>query len=253
MSRLAYNNIFLDPTYSTVVFTDEGATFTAAQPLSNLAKMQLPDYAQFTGETAELDADAGAEYAVDVLALLGHTLTDGMQVEFLDGATSLGTVTVANYRGLAQNVILLLDTPVTLQTLTVSITGGTSEAAYKIGAVWASESYKKCFAKADYGRNTASLSNVAWASATAYVDARESQGAQNFRFTPLARADAIGPAYPNAEAVLREINESRVVLAIPYNADPAQSIYGIVESTAGPKVDAVSDRWRASVSVTEQR
>lgn len=253
MSRLAYNNIFIDSLYETVSITDTGATFNPAQPLSNLAKPELPQFAQFTGTAGTLEADAGAEHSVDVLALLGHTLADGMQVEFLDGATSLGSVTVANYRGKPQHAILLLNTPVTLQTLTVSITGGVAETSYTIGALWASESVNWCFAKADYGRNHKSLSNVSWATATAYVDPRQSQAAQNFRFTPLSRAKAIGPAYPNADAVFREIEQNRIVLAIPYNDDRAQSVYGIVESTSGPKVNPASDRWRASVAVTETR
>lgn len=251
MSRLAHDNIFLDPRGTTVVYTDQGATFDSDQPLLNLSKMQLPLFAQFTGATAELDADAGASYTVDTLALLGHTLENGMEVEFLDGMTSLGTATVTNYRGLAQNVILVLDTPVSLQTLTISITGGTGGVDYRIGALWASGSLDCCISPDGFGAGVESLSQVSWADATPYSDERASQGVPTFKFTPMPRAAAIGPAYPNVNAIFREIGTHAPVIVIPYIDTPALATYGLTESTTGP-TETINKLWRAGMTIRQQ-
>lgn len=252
MSRIAYNNIFLDPRAATVQYTDVGGSFSVAQPLPNLSKMQLPTFAQFTGATAELDADAGASHSVDVLALVGHTLTTGMQVEFLDGATSLGTVTVANYEGLPQDAILILDSPVSLQTLTVSITGGSIGVNYRIGALWASPSFEVVFENSDFDMGATSLSLVSYAQATGYTAERPSYDAMKVTFPKLTKAEAIGPSWPNLQAIFRTTGKHKPVIFIPIEAELAHSRYCLIEEFNGPRVRS-GLIWTANAVAREQR
>lgn len=251
MSLLAYSNIFLDPVGNTVSYDDTGATFAASPPISNLSKMQLNMFAYFTGETAAFDADAGAEHSVTVLALLGHTLASGMEVEFLNGAVSLGTVTVANYQGLPQNAILVLSAPVTLQALSVSITGGTAGVDYRLGALWASGGFNRCITPDGFGYGVASLSRHAWAGGVGYSSRRASQDVPRFSFTPLNDAGAIGPAYPNVRAIWREIGTHAPVLLIPFEDELAHSVYGLPGELTGPSRTA-NKRWRAGLTIRQQ-
>lgn len=252
MSRIAYNNIFLDARATTVQYTDAGGSFSAAQPLSNLSKMQLPVFAQFAGATAELDADAGASHSVDVLALLGHTLADGMEVEFLNGATSLGTVKVANYEGLPQDAILILDETVNLQTLTVSITGGSIGTNYRIGALWASPSFEIYFENSDFDTGTTSLSLTSYAQATGYTAERPSYDAMKVTFPNLKKSEAIGPAWPNLQAIFRTTGKHRPVIFIPIETELAHSRYCLIEEFNGPRVRS-GLIWTANAVAREQR
>lgn len=252
MGLLAYNNIFLDPRYATVVYTDQGATFDSDYPLSNLSKMQLPTFAQFTGATCDLDADAGASYSVKVLALLGHTLTSGMEVEFLNGMSSLGTVTVANYEGAAQNAILVLDSPVSLQTLTIQVTGGSGGTDYRIGALWASPALSLDIESRDFGFGTASLSTAGYADGTGYTKAMESYDNPSLSFTVMSESQAIGPAYPNLKAIFRQSGLHRPVISIPLESELAFSTYGLMSDMSGPSIRE-GQLWKASATIREQR
>lgn len=252
MSRIAYNNIFLDPRATTVVYTDVGASFDANQPLSNLSKMQLPTFAQFTGATARFTANSGASYSVDVLALVGHTLTTGMEVEFLNGMTSLGTVTVANYEGFPQDVILILDEPVNLQTLTVSITGGAIGTNYRIGALWASPSFEVVFENSDFDMGATSLSLTSYAQATGYTAERPSYDAMKVTFPSLKKSEAIGPAWPNLQAIFRTSGKHKPVIFIPIEGELAHSRYCLIEEFNGPRVRS-GLIWTANAVAREQR
>lgn len=251
MSILAYSNIFLDPRGTSVVYADTGGTASVAQPLDNMSKMQLPIFAQFNSAAAEFTATLPAQKTARVFALLGHTLPGDAEVTFSAGGVPLGTVTVKNYPGLARHAILVLDEPVQVTELAVSITGGGS--GFTIGALWASDGFTKSFALDGFGYDFESLSSVSWAGAAGYVSPRESQTLPTFKFTPLTRAEAIGPDAPNVRSVFRCVSEHKCVLVIPYNRDLSTAVYGLIESTSGPTTIPNAPTWRASATVREMR
>ena len=143
----AYNNRFHATATKPVVFADVGSTFSAAQPLANMGRMQLPIFAEFTGALAEFTAEAilaGSDpasaqtFSADTFGILGlQNFPDDTSIEFLNGATSLGTVTYSPAPIGGQHAILVLDAAVSLDTLTVDITAA-GTGAKRIGAVWAS-------------------------------------------------------------------------------------------------------------------
>ena len=170
---LAYNNRFH-------VTADKPATFTSADfdsspAIANLGRAQLPLFAQFTGATADLDCEANdggsnpVAFDADVFAVLGlEDFDNGAEVEFLNGSTSLGTVTIETAPLGGNHAILILDSSVNLDTLTVSFTGAGS-GAHKVGAIWASESLRfspaadVSFDGLDTGITSFSQGNTAWA------------------------------------------------------------------------------------------
>lgn len=255
-SLVAYNNAFLDPRGAAVDYTDVGGTFSNVQPLSNLSKPQLGAFAEFVGATCEFDADAGAAFEADVFALLGHTLEDGMEVEFIDESgspSSLGTVTVQNYRGLPQHAILILDAPVSLQTLTVSVTGGTALQDYTIGALWASPSFREEILSAGYDYSMENLSIQSWALNSGYAANRPTYESPRFEWPLLSEEAARGPAWPNARAILREIGGHSEVICIPSIADPTSCTYGLITQPIGPVCHAGNKNiWRAGATIREQ-
>ena len=172
---LAYNNRFHVTANKAATFSS--VDFDASPPLSNLGMMQLPMFAQFTGPTATLTCAAtdGGEPAAaeafdaDVFAVLGLAGFDaGAQVEFLDGAMTLGTVTVDQAPLGGNHAILALDAPVNLDTLTVAFTNAGS-GAHRIGAVWASSSLRfspladLLIEPDDTGMTTFSAGQTGWA------------------------------------------------------------------------------------------
>lgn len=251
MTLLAHDNMFLDPVGGTVTYTDTGATFSASPPIENMSKMQVPRFAQFT-ETADFDVTTGSPVTVKVLGLMSHTLTDGMVVEFFNGATSLGSVTVANYRGVTQNAILVLGSEETFTTLTVEITGGAPGTQYRIGALWASPAFEASVESSDFGFDTTSLSVQNYASATGYTARRDSYDAPTLSYTALSRAKAIGPEYPNLKSIISESGMHAPVLAIPIETELAYSTYGLIEDATGPGVRS-GDLWRATLTIREQK
>lgn len=264
-SLVAYNNRFNDSDASTVVFNDVGGDFSSAQPLENMAKKQLPLFAEFDGPSCELDIQAVLDssesaptaetFSADVFALLGHTLTDGMEVEFLDGSSSLGTVTVANYTGLAQHAVLVLDSAVSLDTLTVSVTGGGSGESYRIGSVWAGPSFRVGFGIEDFSIDMRSLSDQAWSSATGYTNERDSQQAVSVRFPHMTRAKARGPSWPNWQAITSTTGKHSPILIVPDTTELAHTVYGLVESFAPTRLLPMpqASGWRGGVNVLEMK
>lgn len=146
---LAYNNRLRRTSTQGVTIEDSGSDFASSPPISNMATVVLPEYAEFTGATATFtaQADDGASsptpesFSASVFALLGlEGFEDGADFDFMDDAdgSSYGTaewVPTANQR----HVILVLDSPVTLDTLRVGITNA-GTGTHRIGAVWASPS-----------------------------------------------------------------------------------------------------------------
>lgn len=139
----AYNNRFLNREGNSCSFSS--GDFDSSPPLSNLGKAQLSDFAQFTGASASIDceADDGASspspesFSADTFAVLGcQDFDDNAEVEFLDGSTSLGTVTIDQAPFGGNHAILKLSAPVTLDTLTASFTAAGS-GVHKVGAFWA--------------------------------------------------------------------------------------------------------------------
>ena len=242
--------------FGRVSFDDTGASFSV-QPMSNMSETQLPLFAQFTGATAEFDVTAldSAEdpetFSADVFGVLGHTLDDGAVVEFLDGSTSLGSVTVANNQGLPQHAILVLDSPVSLDTLTVKITNADGG---RIGAVWASPSFRTKFSIDDFGFDANSLSDLEWASATGWANRRASQDTVRVTFPWMSKAEAIGPAWPNWRAIARIIGIHSPVIVMPDNAEMGYSLYGRVESfpSTQPQPTPMASHWRGGVNVIEE-
>lgn len=263
-SLVAYNNRFNDTRAARTVLADVGTTFSSDQPLDNLTRKQLSLFAQFT-ENCELDIqaveDSSAEpvvadsFSADVFAVLGHTLADGMEVEFLDGATSLGSVTVANYIGVAQHAILVLDSAVSLDTLTVKVTGGTAGVSYRIGAVWAGPSFRTGFGMEDFTIDPRSLSQQSFAAATGYTNEQPSQQMISARFPGMTRANAIGPAWPNWKAIAITTGLHEPLMLIPDTSDLAHSVYGLVEAfvPARPHPSPGASLWRGGVDVIETK
>jgi hypothetical protein len=250
-SLFAYSNVFLDQTNDVVTYTDIGATFSASPPIGNLSKMQIPQFAEFT-ETADFDAETGSTETARVFALIGHTLTDGMVVDFLADDVSIGTVTVANYTGYQNNAILVLSANTSFDKLSVEITGGVAATTYNIGVLWASPAFEQSIESTDFGFGVTSLSQVSYAQATGYAAQRDSYGNQKFSWTAMTRADAVGPTYPNAMAIMSESGNHAPVLAIPISTELAYSIYGLIDDMMGPEVRS-GDLWRASVTIRQQR
>lgn len=264
-SLVAYSNRFNDTRAAKTVFTDVGGDFSSSQPLDNMAKKQLPIFAQFTGASCELEVQAVEDsdqssptpesFDAEVFAVLGHTLDNGMEVEFLDGSTSLGTVTVANYQGLQQHAILVLDSSVSIDTLTVSITGGESDGSYRIGAVWAGPAFRVGFGIEDFSINPTSLSDLEWADATGYTNERESQQIVSVRFPYMTRAKAYGPEWPHWNAITLTIGRHSPVLVIPDTAELGNVVYGLIETFAPTKALPTPNAsgWRGGLDVTETR
>ena len=261
MSLVAYNNRFNDSRAAKTVFTDVGASFSASQPLENMAKKQLPLFAQFDVDCefdveAVVDSDDSAPtletFSADVFALLGHTLDDGMEVEFLNGSNSLGTVTVANYQGLPQHVILAIDSAVTMDTLTVKVTGGESGSSYRIGSVWAGPSFRTAFGLSDFSIETRSLSDQAWAAATGYSNERESQRLVSVRFPYMTKAEAKGPSWPNWEAITMSQGRHSPMIVIPDTNEMAFSVYGLVDTYPLTRPFA-EDSYRGGIDLLESR
>ena len=259
-SLVAYSNRL----FGQVDFTDTDDTFDASQPLENMKRKQLPLFAQFE-QACEFDVQAvedesdsaptGENFDADVFALLGHTLDDGMTVEFLDGTSSLGTVTVANYEGLPRYVILALDSTVNLDTVTVKVSGGDSGTDYRIGAVWASQSFRAGFGQADHAITTTSLSYAEFAAATGYSSERESYDLVSVRFPHLTKAEAIGPAWPNWNAISRLAGRHEPVIVIPDTDELAYSRYGLVEAFTPARINPSpkAKSWRGGLDLREMR
>lgn len=163
-SVLAYQNRLHATANQALEFTDVGATFDAATPLTNLGTMQLPRVATFTGSSCELDIQAtdggspaaGESFSADVFGVMGiENLADGATIEFFDAdsspATSLGSVTWTPVAG-QRHALLLLDDPITITTLRVEITDGGSGTT-RIGALWAGPSVRSAI-RQGYGVNT---------------------------------------------------------------------------------------------------
>lgn len=264
-SLVAYNNRFNDTRAATTVVTDTGGSFSASQPLENMLKKQLPLFAQFSGPSAEFDVEAVVDssdsaptaetFSADVFAVLGHTLTDGMEVEFLDGSSSLGTVTVANYQGYAQHAILVLDSAVTISELTVSITGGSSGDDYRIGAVWAGPSFRVGFGLEDFAIDPRSLSLQDWAQATAYTNEQDSQQAVSVRFPYMSKADAWGPTWPNWNAITLTTGRHSSMILIPDTSELTTAVYGVVEAFAQTRTLPMpqASGWRGGVDLVEMK
>lgn len=144
MARLAHANRFLVTDTRAAAFTDQGGTFESWPPLSNLGKMQLPLKAIWDGATFDIDcqaqdaAGAAESFDADTFAVLGlEGVEEEAVFEFLDGATSLGTVNYADAPvGRGGSAVLELSAPVSLDTLTVQVTGA-GTGAHSIGAVFA--------------------------------------------------------------------------------------------------------------------
>lgn len=264
-SLVAYGNRFNDTRSATTVVTDTGGSFSASQPLENMLKKQLPLFAQFSGPSSEFDVEAVVDssdsaptaetFSADVFAVLGHTLTDGMEVEFLDGSSSLGTVTVANYQGYAQHAILVLDSAVTVSELTVSITGGGSGDDYRIGAVWAGPSFRVGFGVEDFTIEPRSLSGQSFAGATGYANQRESQQVVSVRFPYMTRSKAYGPEWPNWNAITLTVGRHSPVLIIPDTTELGNTVYGLVDTFANTRAlpTPKASGWRGGINVVETR
>ena len=177
-SVFAYNNRFHVTAQKPVTFTATAGSFNAAQPMANLGRMQLPLFVEFTGADAEFTAaailagsdPASAEtFSADTFAIAGlQNFPDDTEIEFLNGVTSLGTVTYTPAPIGGQHAILVLDTPVSLDTLTVSITAS-GTGVKRIGAAWASLSNRTspglemAFNPQDTGSVSSSQGGTDWA------------------------------------------------------------------------------------------
>ena len=116
---LAYDNRFHTHARNSkaATFTGTAGTWASAQPLSNLGRQQLDQFAAFTSADATLDcaavdsADAAQTFSADVLALLGHTLPEGTLVEFLNGADLIAAATWRPVFGSPPHLVVVLPEP----------------------------------------------------------------------------------------------------------------------------------------------
>ena len=172
----AYNNRFHVTATKAATFTS--SDFDTSPPISNLGLAQLPLFAQFTGASATLTCEAtdgmdnspnAQTFDADVFAVLGcQDFDTGADVEFLNGMTSLGTTTIETAPLGGNHAILALDTPVSMDTLTVEFTNA-GTGAHRVGAIWASQSVRfsplseLLFDSSDTGQVSRSQGNTPWA------------------------------------------------------------------------------------------
>lgn len=237
-SVLAYQNRLHATAKQALEFTDVGATFDAATPLTNLGTMQLPRVATFTGTSCELDIQAtdggspasGESFSADVFGVMGiENLADGATIEFFDAdaspATSLGTVTWTPTAG-QRHAILLLDSPVTVTTLTVEITNAGSGTT-RLGAIWAGPSVRSAI-RPGYGVNTDDSGVVSYSqSGSAWSFGGETIHSWPAQFRVTSSADLF--TFYDA---LRVCGATAPVLWIPNSATgwlERMAIYGLVE------------------------
>lgn len=145
----AYNNRFHATAAKPATFSS--ADFASTPPITNLGLMQLPLFGQFTGGSATLTCEATdgtgnspnlQSFDADVFAVLGcQGFDSGAQVEFLNGMSSIGSATIEAAPLGGTCAIVAVDTPVSLDTLTVEFTSAGS-GTHKVGAIWASPSVR---------------------------------------------------------------------------------------------------------------
>jgi hypothetical protein len=141
---LSYGNRFLVTGTQEATFTGD-SNFSAAPPASNLGNAQLPRVAEFSGAAATLTCEAvdGSNpdtFSADVFALLGlQGFADSAVIDFYDGSTLLGSVTYSAPPVGGEHAVLTLDSPASLDTLTVEISSA-GTGTKRIGAVWAGTS-----------------------------------------------------------------------------------------------------------------
>lgn len=199
----------------------------SSPPASNLGIEQLPIFAQFDGAAVTIDCEAmdgslADEFSADTFAILGlQGFPDGAEVEFLDGSVSLGVVTYSEPPIGGRHAVLTLSAPVTLDTLTVSITGA-GTGIKKVGAVWASTSYQYS-AGLDFDLTTSDTSIVS-ASEGGTVWAYSGDAVQNVPIR--GRTDD-----PETVArVMRSIGAATpVLLILDRNGSRYAVVYGYVE------------------------
>lgn len=160
-SIFAYQNRLHVKTGQAVTFTSAEAASTP--PLTNLGEAQLPIVASISGDgSIEAQANDGASpvaaenFTADVFGLLGiENLDAGATIEFFDAdsspATSLGSVTWTPVSG-QRHAILTLDTPITINTLKVTLTNAGSGETL-IGGIFAGPSVRSSI-RPGYGVST---------------------------------------------------------------------------------------------------
>lgn len=141
---LSYGNRFLVKAAQEATFTGD-SNFSANPPESNLGTAQLPLVAEFSGATATLTCEAvkgssADTFSADVFALLGLVgFPESAVVDFYDGSTLIGSVTYSEPPVGGAHAVLTLDSPVSLDTLTIEISSA-GTGTKQIGAVWAATS-----------------------------------------------------------------------------------------------------------------
>jgi len=234
MAVFAYSNRAL----GLGAFTAVTGTWATNPPIANLGTLQVPTpHAEVTPDAGEIEfsfesQDAAGDpedMTVDVLALLSTTLPSGAVVEFLNGSTSLATTTYTPDQDQAGpgHVIAVLSSPVTLSTLSVNITVAGS-AAVNIGGLWASTSWRRSIALAEFQTASSAFDSTVHVDATPWPNRRASIETIQARWPALSEAEAIGPDAINWRDLARRIGYSSPVVLIPIARRPQDATYGLI-------------------------
>lgn len=248
MSRVGYKNRLT----GLGAWTQEGTAFSASPPLANLGTKQVPTpAAEFTGDTATFvfaaqdGAGAAESFTTDVLALMAlQDIPDGATITWKDGANVvIASETWSRFKNRAANSYILLDTPVTLDTIKCTIAGA-GAGLHWIGAAFAGQSweYDQVGRWAGANQSSASITRISGTDWT-FADVRrrgfpvEAFGTRG----EILGVNADGTEYSgdDAETMLHEIGLYGQMILFPStrsaNDIRATAIYGVLDSVGNPE------------------
>lgn len=243
-------------------FTDGAGTWASAPSIDNLGTMQPQVYAEVTPSGGAFDftfqaqdaSGTAEDFSPDVFGLLGHTLPDGAEVEFLDGATSLGSVTVSNVDNRPQNAILVASSASTFDTLTVEVSSAGADAV-QIGCLWCSRSFRPThgFLLTGYGVTPEALAVWQRISATIWANEDEVVDRTAFELAALSRSEARGPDMPNWAGIVALCGRHSPVIVIPDDSNLHESTYGLFDTFQQLRPEPMPQLtgWRTGADVLE--
>ena len=222
-------------------FTGTVGAWAVTPSIANMGMMQVPTpHARVTPDTGAFAFTFNDDgMTVDVLALIAHTLPEGAVVTFLDGATELAQVTYSEGANLAAPafVTAVLGSPVTLDTITVSVTSAGSEPV-RIGAFWASGSFRHMVNPDDYSDVPSAFDRLSNVDAVVWPNRRARIETISSEFYDLSEAKARGPGSVNWRDITRQVGYSEPVLFIPAERMATEVHYGLITDYS-----RIAPRW----------
>lgn len=258
-SLIAYDNRAL----GSGAFTAGTGTWASSPSIDNLGKMQPQVYAEVTPSSGNIDftfqaqdsAGSAESFTPDVFALLGHTLPDGADVEFFDGATSLGRVIVSNVDNRPQNAIVVTDSTASFNTLTVEVSSAGSDKV-QIGCLWCSRSFRPTHGIAlPYGITPDTLTPWTRVDTTLWPNPRGVVNRASFQMRMLSRSEAHGPDMPNWSGITSLVGRHSPLILIPDDSRLYESTYGLIETFQQIATEQVpkAASWQAGADLLEMR